>query len=126
LLIAAFGDLERCIQSREANVVEEIRVSTNGWYSHDHLLAAQQRVANELASSEGDWRVSHLDDPSEVDDGSVWLMVKMLGWVWWVVDFAREDFAEASTTVKFAWVGCVPQVGRENSEVGTKMDWPVL
>lgn len=34
-------------------VVEETRKKKAGKYSHDHLLAAQERVANELASSQG-------------------------------------------------------------------------
>lgn len=40
------------------------QVDSGGYHSHDHLLAAQQRVADELASSEGDGGVvvRHGDD----------------------------------------------------------------
>lgn len=46
----------------EADMVEG-ETRCNGKYSHDHLLASQERVADELASSQGNGRVGvrHLD-----------------------------------------------------------------
>lgn len=54
--------LMRLSRSRTLKLLE----TQKGFHSHDELLATQQRVANELASSQGDGGlgVSHLDDLS--------------------------------------------------------------
>ena len=39
--------------------VDSFRGLAGGLYAHDHLLAAKQRVADELARAQGDRSVSH-------------------------------------------------------------------
>lgn len=98
-----------------------------GVNSHDELLATQKRVADELASSQGDGGlgVSHLDDQSI----SLSMMrdrcrnedvLSVSRWSWEFFDGGLARLQPISNLLEL--VGCA-RVGRENSEAFRPVHW---